>query len=1138
MSAPVSRVGWAKVVQEQRKQIAAGQAASQNFSHLEEIDAPLAMLGSHAERYFVDDANTALIKTRQFAERLAQVVAERSGILLEPRDTFADLLQRMRADAVVPKEVLDVLHHLRVAGNDAVHGFAGERRAAFESMKLCHRLGVWLRATVTRVPGFAMAFVPPRPAANEAEDLRAQIAALQAELEAHSTEAERQAQALHLARQAALDAEERARLAAEEREVYEELAQEAERRANEAQSAPAARGFVQAAFESARSLDLDEADTRLLVDEQLRQAGWEADTKVLRHSAGTRPERNRYMAIAEWPTASGSADYALFVGRTLVGVVEAKRQRTNVPAALDVQASRYAKDIQPSDAFQMAGGPWGEHRVPFIFATNGRGYYPQISIQSGIWFRDTRLAINAARALEGWPTPNGLMERLEVDRAAAEKELATKPFDFGFPLRPYQVNAIKAVEAAIAEGRREMLVAMATGTGKTKLAIAMIYRLLEAKRFLRVCFVVDRSALGEQAETAFETTRMVGARTFAEIFGLRGLEDADIDLDAKVHVCTVQSLVKRILEREPERRPPIDQYDLILIDECHRGYLLDREMSAAEATFRDENDYVSKYRRVVEYFDAVKVGLTATPALHTAQIFGAPIYRYSYREAVVDGWLIDHDPPHLITTALSSAGITFEAGETIEALNPYTGAIDTATLEDRLDFSVEHFNRKVLSPQFNKVVAEELARRIDILSPNAGKTLVFAASDLHADEVVHQLRQAYRNEGLAIEDGMIAKITGSVDAPGKQILKFKNEADPRIAVTVDLLTTGIDVPTITSLVFLRRVNSRILYDQMIGRATRRCDDISKEVFQVYDAVDLYPNLQAMTEMRPVVVNPQVDFATLFGGFEGTEDENHRDEILDQLIVKLARKIRKMTDEIRTQYTAQAGETPEQTLTRFRSGPSADVQAWTRQRPGLGAFFDFEGPRGAPPIIPISHHDDRVISVTRGYGEGVRPADFIDAFTSFVRENGNRIAALNLVLTRPRDLTRGSLRELKLLLDGHHFTEPALRAAWRDQTSEDVAAGLIGFIRQAALGDPLVPYAERVDHAIRRVAARHRLDDPQRRWLNRIADEMKSRIVVDRESLDEPPFAQQGGFRRLDKLFEGRLEALLDDLRTETWEPAA
>jgi len=1112
-------------------------AQSGNFEHLVELDRPLAVLASHAERYFVDDANTALIKTRQFAERMTKVAAESAGVTIEEHETFADTLRKIRRDDLIPGEILDVLHRLRMEGNAAVHGHDGERRSAFEAIKLCHRLGVWFRASVTRNPGLTIPFHPPRLAEGDTDALKRQVEHLRTERRRLLNETEQLSAAAEDAMSAVLEAEERARLAEEEKQVFEELALEAEQRAT-ARPAEAPQMFISAAFASAKDMDFDEDDTRLLIDEQLCQAGWEADSVNLRYSNGVRPERNKNLAIAEWPTATGPADYALFVGRTLVGVIEAKRKRKNVMSALDLQATRYSKGIHPDSSFEFAGGPWDDHKVPFLFATNGRSYYPNMAIQSGIWFRDTRNERNAGRAVEGWFTPKGLMERLDVDREAAEKELAKKPFDFGFDLRPYQIDAIKAVERELPEHRRKMLIAMATGTGKTKLAIAMIYRLLEAKRFLRVCFVVDRSALGEQAESAFETTRMVGAKTFSEIFGLRGLDDKDIDRDAKIHICTVQSLVKRVLEQEPGERPPVDQYDLILIDECHRGYLLDREMSEAEATFRDQNDYVSKYRRVVEYFDAVKIGLTATPALHTAQIFGDPIFRYSYREAVIDGWLVDHDPPHLIKTALSEAGITFEKGETIDVLDPGTGEIDTAKLPDQLKFQVEHFNRKVRAPQFNKVVAEEIARRVDIMSSDAGKTLVFATSDAHAEEVVQYLRLAYRDEGLEIRDDMIQKITGSVDQPGKLILKYKNEADPRIAVTVDLLTTGIDVPSITNLVFLRRVNSRILYDQMIGRATRQCEEIGKEAFQIYDAVDLYPNLQAMTEMRPVVVNPSATFETLFDGFENATDDKHQEEILDQIIVKLSRKLRRMNEEIRTQYTAQAGETPEETLQRFRTGPPAKVREWTKARPGLGTFFDFKGDRGAPPIIPIYKGTDKVTKVIRGYGDGVKPADFIEAFEAFIRENVNRIDALNLVLTRPRDMTRESLRELRLALDARHFTESALQTAWRDKTNEDIAASIIGFIRQAALDDALIPYAERVDAAIRKVASEHHLDDVQQRWLSRIGDEMKSQVVIDRQAFDDPPFAQQGGYRRFNKIFGGELDSILDEIKKETWEPAA
>jgi type I restriction enzyme R subunit len=215
------------------------------------------------------------------------------------------------------------------------------------------------------------------------------------------------------------------------------------------------------------------------------------------------------MAIAEWPTINGPADYALFVGMTCIGLVEAKRKRKNVQAAID-QMGRYAQGFVATYGIELPeGGPWRFHsgptdepsfRVPFLFATNGRPYLKQVATQSGIWFRDARNPTNLRRALADWPTPEGLMADLNIDRQAAQERLASLPIEFGFPLRDYQRRAIHTVENALAnDANRTMLLAMATGTGKTKLAIALLYRLLETRRFRRVCFVVDRHALGEQA---------------------------------------------------------------------------------------------------------------------------------------------------------------------------------------------------------------------------------------------------------------------------------------------------------------------------------------------------------------------------------------------------------------------------------------------------------------------------------------------------------------------------------------------------------------------------------------------------------------------------------------------------------------
>lgn len=1103
-------------------------------------------MGALAERYFSDDPVTALIKLRQFAEFLAKNIAARHALYDDERDTFDATLRRLAYERVVAKEVSDVFHALRKVGNRAVHEARGSHSDALTGLKLARQLGVWFHRTYAKQPHFDPGpFIPPLEPANAAETLKAEIEALRHKLAltedaaaAATRQAEEHARALE-------GFDDRLRREAEERAIWEQLAQESEAARQEvakqlaALQAAAERASPMQQFEliergeiAASKLELDEAETRVLIDQQLRDRGWEADTKALRYSAGIRPTKGRNLAIAEWPTTKGPADYALFVNTVLVGVVEAKRQRKNVSAAID-QSERYSVGIKDSGDFVLAGGPWGEHRVPFIFAANGRSYLKQIETESGIWFRDTRRSANHRRALVDWPTPDGLTGLLEVDQDAAQAALTAQPFAFGFPLRHYQENAIRAVEAALASEQRSMLVAMATGTGKTKLAIALLYRLLSAKRFRRICFVVDRSALGHQTEGEFSTTKVVSGKTFAEIFGLKGLEDVTPDVETKVHICTIQGLVKRVLfAADTSEAPPVDQYDLIVIDECHRGYLLDREMSDHELSFRGQEDYISKYRRVLEYFDAVKIGLTATPALHTTDIFGEPIFRYSYREAVIDGFLIDHEPPIRIETALARAGIKFEKDEEVEHLAPATGEIDTATLPDEIRFEVEQFNKQVITPEFNRVVAEELAKHIDPALP--GKTLIFAATDAHADIVVSAIKKAFADAYGEIDDAAVRKITGSVDKVQTLIRSFRNDATPKIAVTVDLLTTGIDVPKISNLVFLRRVNSRILYEQMIGRATRKCDEIGKEVFRIFDAVDLYPHLQNLTDMKPVVVNPSISFEQLVGEIIGATDDAQRETIREQIAVKLRRRLKRLPDEARQRFEAVAGETPEGMLQRLLSSNAPELAAWLKDRAAIGPILDWQTDGDSPRYIPISHHADEVVAVTRGYGDAEKPEDFLDSFSAFVRDNINTIASLKLVVQRPRDLTRADLKELRLALDRKGYSEANLRRAWADAKNEEIAASIIGFVRQAAIGDPLVPYEDRVRSAMRSIIFSRQWSEPQKRWLKRIGEQIEKEVVVDREAIDKEPFIADGGFNRLNKVFCGELETILAGINEELW----
>ena len=959
---------------------------SANFSFLARYDDALVGIAAQAERYFADDPVTCLMKLRQFGELLGQQLAARAGVFAGVDEAQADLLGRLRRDTAYPRDVIDLFHDLRRVGNEAVHQHRGDHATALAGLKIARQLAIWFHRTFGDRSFRFGPFEPPRPPPDPAATLRDELERLRAEHLASVSAADAAASAASQAEAARRTAEQRAQAEAEERAVWEALATETEGRLltlqeelARVQAAAVAQPatlklLVGAATEAAQAIDLDEQTTRSLVDARLRARGWEADTPTLRHAAGARPVAGRNRAIAEWPTATGPADYALFAGLTCVGIVEAKRGRKNVAAAID-QAGRYSQGFLPEPGILLpTGGSWPAQsgdateppfRVPFLFATNGRPYLKQLETQSGIWHRDARDPTSRRRALVDWPTPEGLKAMLDIDRAAASAALTVLPFDFAFGLRDYQMRGIQAVETALADdSQRALLLAMATGTGKTKLAMALLYRLLHTKRFRRVCFVVDRTALGDQAKDAFTTTRIVSARTFADIFGLKVLGDAEPDPDTKVHICTIQGLVKRVLfAATPEDVPPIDQYDLMLVDECHRGYTLDREMSDAELGFRSEADYVSKYRRVVEHFDVVRIGLTATPALHTTEIFGRPIFTYGLREAVIDGWLVDQEPPIRIETELSRDGIHFPRGTELPLLDPLTGTLDLTTAPDDLGFEVESFNRRVVKEAFTRVICEQLAVHIDPADP--GKTLVFAASDAHADMLGDAMAARH---GLQ-DEAAIRKITGSIDRPGATIRRFRNDPLPKIAVTVDLLTTGIDVPKIVNLVFLRRVNSRILYDQMIGRATRLCPEIGgpgidKESFRVFDAVRQSEAIGNLTEMKPVVANPSLSFAQLLDELARVTAPEQRALIRDQLLIRLRGRVRRLSPEAAEQFAAAAGETPAEALVRVRTADPADLAAWVATRPGLGPILDWQ-PEGGPSVpLAVSlppgracrHHD--------------------------------------------------------------------------------------------------------------------------------------------------------------------------------------
>jgi type I restriction enzyme, R subunit len=363
-----------------------------------------------------------------------------------------------------------------------------------------------------------------------------------------------------------------------------------------------------------------------------------------------------------------------------------------------------------------------------------------------------------------------------------------------------------------------------------------------------------------------------------------------------------------------------------------------------------------------------------------------------------------------------------------------------------------------------------------------------------------------------------------------------------VVVTVDLLTTGIDVPSIRNLVFVRRVKSRILYEQMLGRATRPCtfpDGTSKESFRIFDAVDLYDALEPYSAMRPVVARPHVSFTQLVEELHEAPDGEHRRAVLEQLVAKLQRKKQGLRERHAELFEAAAGAPVDEVLETLKAGTPGEAAAWFAARPQVAELLDRTTGRGGGSRLYISEHADALQSLSRGYGEGrERPEDYLEGFGRFVRESVNTLPALLVVTQRPRELTREALKSLKLALDAAGYTEPQLRAAWREVKNEDIAATLIGFVRQQALGEPLVPYAERVERAVRRVLARQAWSPPQRQWLQRIGRQLAENVVLDRESFDSGAFQNAGGWKALDKTLDGQLEQVLGELVDHVWEDVA
>lgn len=1069
-----------------------------NFEFLK-IEWPLlAKIAESAESYLYDDPNASLYKLGLLGEQIVTYMCNINSIELpDDEDTQAAKIRKLKINRLLPRDIDDILYGLRTNRNKAVHSNYDSFEKACLMLELSHKLCIWFVNTYGEKPIAATGFVLPKKAPDFAKLIK-----------------EQEAQIEELKHTLAI-------LPANKNITIEQRRKKAESNAN--------------------LMMLSEREVRYLIDEQLRKAGWEADTISLRYSNGTRPVKGRNIAIAEWPTNSslvkyGSVDYALFIGEQLVGLIDAKKPSEDVASTIDVQIKDYAKNIKP-EHYSYVIGTWNKYKVPFLFASNGRAYLEQLRTKSGIWFLDSRKESNLSYPIRNWFSPNDLLDKLQKDEEASNVALEEADVSYltnlnGLNLRDYQLKAIDRTTKAIIDGEKAVLLAMATGTGKTRTVLGLIYRMLESKRFKRILFLVDRTALGEQAMDTFTDVKVKDLLTLCQIYDVKPIDDNKIEDDTKVSVSTVQGLLKRtILSDKPDLMP--GAFDLIIVDEAHRGYILDREMSEAELLYDSQDDYVGKYKQVIEYFDAVKVALTATPALHTSEIFGPPIFTYSYREAVIDGWLVDHDTPIYINTKFNRENVSFKRGEQIGVYDPNTGElINGDVLEDNLEFDVTEFNRQIVLPDHTKTVLTELAKYLDPESRE--KTLIFAVNDSHADQIVDTLREIYKKQGVS--NDAIMKITGKTASGNKKkiqevINQFKNNQYPNIAVTVDLLSTGIDVPEICNIVFMRAVNSRILYEQMLGRATRLCPSICKTEFKIFDAVRVTETLGPITNMKSVSVNKSM--AELLEEL-AIDTENNKRPVIERILAKLQRKNKGLTDEQKYEindqllghpipkYVAEIRQLSEENqIKRLISDTTALIAIDTMKPLKKGKYY--------------SEKEDTLFETTRGYGITESPSDYLEEFNKFINDNKDKIQAIKIVCTKPSDLTKAELKKFKLTLDAEGFNEMNLNKATSAVKNETVVTDIIAYVRNAVLNVPIYNREERVKVAFDKLIKAHDFNKAQLNMLEKIKTYMLHESLLNVETFEAPAFKMEGGFKRFNMKFDGQLLEIIKEINTYIYE---
>ena len=906
-----------------------------------------------------------------------------------------------------------------------------------------------------------------------------------------------------------------------------------------------------------------EAKAREVIDKKLEQAGWAVqDMNKLNLSASLG------VAVREFPTSTGPVDYALFVDGEPIGIVEAKKSTSaqNI-TTVEEQSARYA------------------HSTLKYIHTDYEIRFAYEATDKLIRFTDYKDINYRSRKVFSFHQPKTLqLLKTETDTIRNNMKHFPELDETGF--RKCQVTAIKNLDKSFSENRPKALVQMATGAGKTFTAITAAYRLLKYGRMKRILFLVDTKSLGEQAEREFLAyTPNDDSRSFSQLYGVSRLKNSYIPSDLQICISTIQRMYSILSGEELDdsaeeeslfenksidkqaakqvvynKKYPPEFFDCIIVDECHRSIY-------------------NVWSQVLSYFDSFIIGLTATPDKRTFAYFNENVVsEYTREQAIIDGVNVGEDI-FLIETEVTKNGAHIMK-QMIEKRNRLSREQRWEQLDEDLDYKAPQLDRDIVNPsQIRTVIRTFKENLFTVLFPRrkeVPKTLIFAKTDSHADDIIQIVREEF-GEG----NDFCKKITYNAENPEAVLSEFRNDYNPRIAVTVDMIATGTDVKPIECLLFMRDVRSKNYYEQMKGRGTRtlskedlqkfnRSATENKDHFVIVDAVGVTKSKK--TETRTLERKPSVSLRELmFNVALGSKDEDTLTSIANRII----RLNSRMTNSERKEFTEvvglNAGKVAENLLNAFDPDvilekakqdnnvdtPTDEQLEKTKKELVKAAAAPFHNPDVRDFIENVRRSHDQIIdnvnldTVTfAGFDTNQEEnADkVISSFRTFIEDNKDEIIALRIIYNeeyKNRPMMIDSLKKLYEKLKQKGVTIERLWDCYAIKQPDKVKRGtlaqltdLVSIIRfEMGYSDNLTPFADKVNYnfmqwTLRRNAGAVHFTDEQMEWLRMIKDHIASSLSIEPDDLELSPFDHKGGLGRFYEVFGDSYEEILHEMNIE------